>query len=136
MLMMQDSSITPIIGVGSTNTGNAQVVATLAATAGKTNYLEGFDISGSGATAGVAIEVSIAGLSGGTIKYEFAVIAGALLAAFPAPGLHQHPLPAADTGVGRQHGHHRDRAGVRSGQHQRRRSRLRLPEVTQPAPDP
>jgi hypothetical protein len=97
--MMQDSSITPIIGVGSTNTGNAQVVATLAATAGKTNYLEGFDISGSGATAGVAIEVSIAGLSGGTIKYEFAVIAGALLAAFPAPGYisirFPQPIPAS-----------------------------------------
>lgn len=57
--------------------GGAQVnTATLAAVAGKTNYLEGFDVTGGGATAASIIEISVTGLLGGTVKYEMAVLAG------------------------------------------------------------
>jgi hypothetical protein len=102
MLMQQDSSISPIQNTGSTAVGNAQVVATLAATAGKTNYLEGFTISGTGPTTAIAIEVVIAGLAS-AMKMEFAVIAGVLLAAFPAPGYidirFPQPLPASGVNV-------------------------------------
>ena len=101
MLMQQDSSIAPIQNTAS---GAAQQnVATLAATAGKTNYLEGFDISGSGATTAVVIEVTIGGLAS-AMKYEFGVAAGATANVNPlAPGYYSvrfpEPLPASGVNV-------------------------------------
>jgi hypothetical protein len=70
-----DSAITPVAGAAS---GAAQSnAASLAATAGKTNFLEGFDITGGGATAASVIEVSVTGLAAGTLKYELNILAGA-----------------------------------------------------------
>ena len=69
-----DSAIAPQAGVAS---GAAQSnAASLPATAGRTQYLEGFDITGGGATAAGVIEVSITGLAAGTLKYEMNVLAG------------------------------------------------------------
>jgi hypothetical protein len=69
-----DSTISPQAngagGAAQTNT------ATLPATAGKTQYLEGFDITGGGATAASVIEVSVTGLAAGTLKYELNILAG------------------------------------------------------------
>jgi hypothetical protein len=98
-LMMQDSSIAPIQNTGSTNTGNAQVVATLPAVAGKVNWLEGFDITGTGATAALAIEVVVGGLAS-AMKMEFGVAAGVLAPVNPTgPGIYSirfpEPLPAS-----------------------------------------
>jgi hypothetical protein len=95
-----DSTLTPVIASGSTNSGNTQVVATIAAATNVLNYLEGFDISGTGATGAAAIELSIAGLAGGTIKVEAFVLAGAT-----APGWNNNvfsyrfptPIPASGT---------------------------------------
>jgi hypothetical protein len=101
MLMQQDSSIAPIQNTAS---GAAQTnTATLAATAGKTNYLEGFDISGGGATAAAVIEVSITGLAS-ALKFEMAVAAGAAANVNPlAPGYYSvrfpEPLPASGVNV-------------------------------------
>jgi hypothetical protein len=50
--------------------------AALPATAGKTQYLEGFDVTGGGATAPSIIEVSVTGLAAGTLKFEMNVLAG------------------------------------------------------------
>jgi hypothetical protein len=58
-------------GAAQTNT------ATLPATAGRTQYLEGFDVTGGGATAASIIEISVTGLAGGTIKFETNILAGA-----------------------------------------------------------
>jgi hypothetical protein len=69
-----DSAITPVAGAAS---GAAQSnAASLAATAAKTNFLEGFDITGGGATAASVIEVSVTGLAAGTLKYELNILAG------------------------------------------------------------
>jgi hypothetical protein len=70
-----DSAIAPVAGAAS---GAAQSnAASLAATANRTNYLEGFDITGGGATAASVIEVSVTGLAAGTLKYELNILAGA-----------------------------------------------------------
>src|SRR5581483_4876765 len=93
----EDDTLTPVQNGAS---GAAQLnTATLPATAGKVNYLEGFDISGGGATAASVIEVSITGLNGGTIKYELPIAAGATAPAFSNPtGMYSvrfpSPLPA------------------------------------------
>jgi hypothetical protein len=74
MLSQIDNTITPQVNGAS---GAAQSnAATLPATANRTQYLEGFDITGGGATAASIIEVSVTGLAGGTIKYELNILAG------------------------------------------------------------
>lgn len=79
--------------------GAAQAnTATLPATAGRTQYLEGFEITGGGATAASLIEVSITGLAGGTIKYEMNVLAGVTGPVNAQGGLFvrfPEPLPAS-----------------------------------------
>jgi hypothetical protein len=70
-----DSAISP---QANTASGAAQTnAAALPATANRTQYLEGFDITGGGATAAGMIEISITGLAAGTLKYEMNVLAGA-----------------------------------------------------------
>jgi hypothetical protein len=74
MEMQIDNTFTPAVNGAS---GAAQSnAAALPAVAGKTNYLEGFDITGGGATAASVIEVSVTGLNGGTIKFELPILAG------------------------------------------------------------
>jgi hypothetical protein len=69
-----DSAIAPQAGAAS---GAAQSnAASLPATANRTQYLEGFDITGGGATAASVIEVSVTGLAAGTLKYELNILAG------------------------------------------------------------
>jgi hypothetical protein len=73
-VVINDTGIAPVAGAAS---GAAQSnAASLAATAGKTNYLEGFDVTGGGATAASVIEVSVTGLAAGTLKYELNILAG------------------------------------------------------------
>ena len=60
-----DSAISP---QANTASGAAQSnAAALPATANRTQYLEGFDITGGGATAASVIEISITGLAAGTL---------------------------------------------------------------------
>ena len=73
-VMILDSAIAPQAGAAS---GAAQSnAASLPATANRTQYLEGFDITGGGATAASVIEVSVTGLAAGTLKYELNILAG------------------------------------------------------------
>jgi hypothetical protein len=69
-----DNQFSPVANGAS---GAAQSnAASLPAVAGKTNYLEGFDVTGGGATAAAVIEISVTGLAAGTLKYEMNVLAG------------------------------------------------------------
>jgi hypothetical protein len=98
MLMQQDSGISATQASANTDTGNAQIVATLAAVAGKTQWIEGFDLGGLGATAAQAIKVTIAGLLGGSIVLKASVGAGVTLKAFQNDQFvvrFPEPLPAS-----------------------------------------
>lgn len=61
----------------------ATATATLAAVAGRTLFLEGFDLTGSGPTTASQINLTVTGLLGGTLNYTLTPLAGVLLAAFP-----------------------------------------------------
>src|SRR5438270_371411 len=84
--MNVDSAITPVTGT-SGSVAAATATATIAATAGKLNYLEGFDVTGGGATAASIVSVTVTGLQGGTLTYSLAVVAGATVNVNPLGGL-------------------------------------------------
>jgi len=81
------------------NVANAAAVATLAAVAAKTNYVTGFQLTGSGATAGLVVDATLVGLLGGTLTFSFAFPAGVLVAAFPLVVNFDIPLPASAPNV-------------------------------------
>lgn len=85
---------TPIIGK-SGNVANGSAAATLTGTATTTVYLAGFEITGSGAVAGLPVTVTVTGLLGGTIQYTYAFAAGVLLSNAPLVVPFSPPLPAA-----------------------------------------
>lgn len=67
------------VGASSGSVANATASATLPAVAGKTNYIAGLEISGSGATAASVVTATITGLLGGTQSLTVPVVAGATL---------------------------------------------------------
>lgn len=67
------------VTAASGNVANAVAAATLAAVAGKTTYITGFEITGSGATLGSIVTATVTGTITGTLSYTVAAIAGALL---------------------------------------------------------
>ena len=73
---------------------------TLAGAAGRTTYIEGFTVSGLGATAGSTIAITVTGIAN-TLTYEYTVPAGVAAAAplldirFPDP----IPATAANTPI-------------------------------------
>ncbi len=83
------------------NVANSAAVATLAAvsTPNRTAYITGFQVTASGATAGLPVTVTVAGLAGGTASYTFTFPAGALVAATPLIVPFPVPLPASGPGV-------------------------------------
>lgn len=89
----------PILNATSGNVANASAVATLAAVANKTNYVTGFDITGTGATVGLAVTATLAGLAGATLNYTVAAAVGALVSNSPMTVTFSPPLPASAVGV-------------------------------------
>jgi len=91
---------TQIIGA-SGNVANAAAVATLAAVAGKTTYIDGFVITGTGATAAGVVEATLTGLLGGTMTFIIAVPAGVNTGLTPLVVNFPKPLPASavDTAI-------------------------------------
>lgn len=85
------------LNASSGNVANAAAVATLAAAAGKTTFITGFEVTAGGATAGALVNVTVAGLIGGTDTYTFAVPTGATLAAQPL--IVEFPEPIAASAV-------------------------------------
>ena len=75
------------------NVAAATAVATLAAAAGKTTYITGFAITGSGATAGLPVSVTVTGIITGTLTYTYAATAGAAVANTPLIVNFPVPIP-------------------------------------------
>lgn len=88
------ASSTPV-AVASGNVANASAVAALPAVAAKTNYISGFEVTGTGATAGLPVLVTIAGVLGGTLTYVYAAAVGALVSNTPLIVRFEPPLPAS-----------------------------------------
>lgn len=65
------------VAAGSGNVANATGTATLTATAINTTYITGFEVSGLGATAGVAVLITVTGLLVGTLTFALGIPAGA-----------------------------------------------------------
>ena len=87
------------LAVTSGNAANASAVATLPAVATRLNYLSGFDVTGSGATAGFPVVVTIAGLAAGTMTYTYAATAGVLVLNTPINIRLPVPLPASAVNI-------------------------------------
>lgn len=84
----------PITGSSGT-VANGSTVATLAAAVGKTTYVTGFIISGTGATIGLAVAPTLVGVISGTMTFAYAAIAGALLMSTPMVVTFPKPIPAS-----------------------------------------
>lgn len=72
----------------------AVAAATLVNAAGRTTYITGFSVTAGGATAGSLINVTVAGLTGGTQTFVFAVPTGVALGAVFAYNF-PNPVPAS-----------------------------------------
>jgi len=81
----------------SANQANANAVATLTASTGKTAWLTGFECTASGSTAGSVVTVTVAGILGGTLNYTFVAPASVGQAASPLIVEFMPPLPASTT---------------------------------------
>jgi hypothetical protein len=67
------------IGNTSGNVANAIAIANLTGVAGKTNYITGFKVTGSGATAALPVTVKLTGVTGGERDYTYGAAAGVLV---------------------------------------------------------
>ena len=83
------------LSAGSANVANASGVATLTGTATTTVYISGFQVTGTGATAGSAATVTVAGLLGGTRSFTYAFATGAVIANTPLNVRFSPPLRAS-----------------------------------------
>lgn len=83
------------LSAGSAVVANAAAVATLTGTATTTVYISGFEVTGAGATVGLPVTVTVAGLLGGTRSYIYSFMAGALLNNTPLIVQFNPPLPAS-----------------------------------------
>lgn len=83
------------LSAGSANVANASGVATLTGTATTTVYISGFQVTGTGATAGSAATVTVAGLRGGTRSFTYAFATGAVIANTPLNVRFSPPIPAS-----------------------------------------
>lgn len=88
-----------ILNVTSGNVANAIATATMPAVATSTNYITGFDVTGSGATVALPVVVTVAGLLGGSMTFTYVAIAGALLANTPLSIRFPSPMPASAVNI-------------------------------------
>jgi hypothetical protein len=86
--------------VSDSSNGAAQAIsATLPGVAGKTTYISGFEVTGSGATVGLVVLVTLSGVVGGPLTYVLPIVAGALLAITPLIVNFARPIPASGPDV-------------------------------------
>lgn len=83
------------ITAASGNVANASAAATLAAVAGKKTYITGFEVTGTGATVGQAVSVTVVGTVTGTLTYTVASATGVLVANSPLIVQFTTPIPAS-----------------------------------------
>ena len=79
--------------------GAGQFFVTMPAVAAKTNYITGFCVSGTGATARSAQYVALIGILGGTTYFNFSVPAGVDKAIDPIVVQFTRPIAASGTNV-------------------------------------
>lgn len=72
-------SVGTAVQASSGNVAAAVATATLPAVLNKMNYLSGFDVTSSGATAASVVSLTITGLLGGTRTYTYTAVAGVTL---------------------------------------------------------
>lgn len=80
---------------GSGNVANAGAAATLTGTATTTVHISGFEVTGAGATAGLPVIVTVAGLLGGTRSFIYTFEAGVTVGNKPLVVAFDPPLPAS-----------------------------------------
>jgi hypothetical protein len=94
-------SVTPAnyqqVGASSGNVANATATATVPAAVGRTTYLTGFEVTGSGSTAGGPVSVTVTGLLFGTATYTYTAAIGALVGNTPLIVEFHNPIPASAT---------------------------------------
>ena len=83
-----------VVTATSGNVANASAAGTLAAVAGRTNYITGFEVTGAGATAGLPVTVTVTGITT-PISYTYTATAGVLVANTPLLVEFPQPLPAS-----------------------------------------
>ena len=86
-----------ILNPSSGNVANATAAVTLTSAASKTAYITGFEITGSGATVGGPVTVTITGTITGTMSYTYVAMAGILLANTPLIVTFPKEIPASAT---------------------------------------
>jgi len=85
---------TPVVA-SSGVVANAAAAASIAAVAGKTGYLSGFQCSALGATALANVTVTVVGAAGGTMSYKFQFPAGVTVLAAPLNVVFSPPIAAS-----------------------------------------
>jgi len=92
---------TPVTGTGTGSTG--AISATLSAGTTQVTYLCGFSFQGSNATAAVNSNISVTGLSGGTLNFGYTALAAGAAVPQPPPITHRFnpclPSSAVNTAV-------------------------------------
>jgi hypothetical protein len=86
---------TPVI-VASGNVASAAAVATIPPSAGYLTHLVGFRVSGLGATAGLAVIVTVTGVADDSLEFSYVAKAGVLLANEELEVIFPFPIAAAD----------------------------------------
>jgi hypothetical protein len=94
MATLQENYSQVVASSGNVAAGVA--TATLPAVTGRTNFLTGFEITGTGATVGAAVTVTVTNLIGGvTASYTYASATGATVANTPLIVQFPEPIPAS-----------------------------------------
>lgn len=88
------SGATPITAT-SGNVANANAVATLAGVEGKTTYVTGISLTGSGASGGAVVLATLAGLVSGTQSFVYVAASGASTGNAPLNLAFDPPIPAS-----------------------------------------
>jgi hypothetical protein len=89
---------TPITAT-SGNVAAATATATLAAVSNQTTYITGFEITGTGAAAGLPVICTVTGVVGGPLSYIYAAAAGVLVENTPLIVEYVEPIPATAVNV-------------------------------------
>jgi hypothetical protein len=76
------------------NVANASAVATLTGAADVTTFISGFRCGGGGATAASLVDLTVAGVIGGTMTFTFGAVAGATAIDVPIEVEFKTPIPA------------------------------------------
>lgn len=82
------------ISASSGNVAAGTATATLTSSTGRTAYLSGFTITGSGATGASVISPTVTGVQGGTMTFTMAIPAGVTAAVQPLQVSFVPPIPA------------------------------------------